>query len=107
MIAQGILFAAETAAIHQIGLQIPLIELALIRACAGLVLTTALACSYGIAVLRTTQLPLQLLRGGVGLLYLWVLIFSFSHLPFADATAVSYTQAAYIAVFSVIILGER
>jgi drug/metabolite transporter (DMT)-like permease len=35
-----------------------------------------------------------------------VMIYSFGHLPFADATAISYTQAAYIAVFSVLILRE-
>ena len=106
MIAQGVLFAAETAAIHQIGSRAPLMLLALIRAAAGLGLALIFARHLGSAVLRTRQLPLQLLRGGVGVLYLWVLIYSFSHLPFADATAISYTQAAYIAVFSVLILGE-
>jgi drug/metabolite transporter (DMT)-like permease len=106
MIGQGVLFAAETAAIHHIGLQMSLMQLAFLRASAGLVLAVALARNCKFAVLRTRQLPLQLLRGGVGLLYLWVLMFSFSHLPFADATAISYTQAAYIAVFSVLILGE-
>src|SRR5262249_30995825 len=35
------------------------------------------------------------------------LISSFTHLPFADATAISYTQAAYIAVFAALILNER
>src|ERR1700732_3535930 len=96
MIAQGVLFAAETAAIHHIGLRMSLMQLALIRAGGGLALAVVLAQNCGFAVLRTRQLPLQLLRGGVGLLYLWVLMFSFSHLPFADATAISYTQAAYI-----------
>ena len=57
-------------------------------------------------VLRTPQLPLQLLRGGVTLLYIWVLIYSFAAMPFADATAISFTQAGYIAVFSKLILGE-
>lgn len=107
MIAQGLLFAAETAAIHQIGWRVSLMQLALIRAAAGLGLAIVLARKIGLAVLRTRQLPLQLLRGGVGLLYLWVLMYSFAHLPFADATAISYTQTAYIAVFSVLILGER
>jgi drug/metabolite transporter (DMT)-like permease len=69
-------------------------------------LAVILARQVGFAVLRTRQLPLQLLRGGVALLYLWVMIYSFGHLPFADATAISYTQAAYIAVFSVLILHE-
>src|SRR5579864_59697 len=106
MIAQGLLFAAETAAIHQIGSRVSLMQLSLIRAASGLGLAIILARKIGLAVLRTPQLPLQLLRGGVGLLYLWVLMYSFAHLPFADATAISYTQAAYIAVFSVVILGE-
>ena len=57
-------------------------------------------------MIRTRQFPLQLLRGSVSLLYLWVMIYSFGHLPFADATAISYTQAVYIAVFSVLILRE-
>jgi drug/metabolite transporter (DMT)-like permease len=106
MVGQGVLFAAETAVIHQIGSSVPLILLALIRAVAGLGLALLLARGVGLAVLRTRQLLLQLLRGGTGALYLWVMVYSFRHLPFADATAISYTQAAYIAVFSVLILGE-
>src|SRR6516164_3811152 len=57
--------------------------------------------------IKTAQLPMQLLRGLVSVLYLWVLMYSFAHIPFADATAISYTQAAYIAVFSALILNER
>jgi drug/metabolite transporter (DMT)-like permease len=106
MIGQGVLFAAETAIIHQIGSRASVMQLALIRGAAGLLLAFILARKLGFAVVRTRQLPLQLLRGGVSLLYLWVMIYSFSHLPFADATAISYTQAAYIALFSVLILGE-
>ncbi len=106
MIGQGVLFAAETAVVHQIGSRVSLVLLALIRGVAGLGLALLLARHVGVAVLRTRQLPLQLLRGGIGVLYLWVMIYSFGHLPFADATAISYTQAAYIAVFSVLILGE-
>jgi drug/metabolite transporter (DMT)-like permease len=106
MIAQGLLFATETAAIHQIGHAIPLMQLALLRAGAGVALAVILGRHMGFGLLWTRQLPLQLLRGGIGLGYLWVMVFSFSHLPFADATALSYTQAAYIAVFSVVILGE-
>src|SRR5438309_332542 len=88
MIAQGLLFAAETAAIHQIGSRVSLMQLSLIRAAAGLGLALILARKIGFTVLRTRQLPLQLLRGGVGLLYMWVLMYSFAHLPFADATAI-------------------
>jgi drug/metabolite transporter (DMT)-like permease len=106
MVGQGVLFAAETAVIHHLGSGVSLILLALIRAVAGLGLAFILARGVGLTVPRTRQLPLQLLRGATGALYLWVMIYSFGHMPFADATAISYTQAAYIAVFSVLILGE-
>jgi len=106
MIAQAALFAVETAIIHRIGAHASVMQLAFIRGAAGVVLALILARHIGFAVVCTRQLPLQLLRGGVALLYLWVMIYSFGHLPFADATAISYTQAAYIAVFSVLILGE-
>jgi drug/metabolite transporter (DMT)-like permease len=106
MIAQAGLFSAETAAIHHIGAGATVTQVALIRSVAGVALAVALARRLGVAVLRTRQLRLQLLRGMVTLLYMWVMIYSFAHLPFADATAISYTQIGYIAVFSALILGE-
>jgi drug/metabolite transporter (DMT)-like permease len=106
MVAQSVLFATETVLIHQIGSGAPVALLALLRAAGGVVLAIALARNIGFAVIRTRQLPLQLLRGTVSLLYLWVMIYSFAQLPLADATAISYTQTAYIAVFSALILGE-
>jgi drug/metabolite transporter (DMT)-like permease len=107
MIGQAILFAVETAMIHHIGPRSSTMQLALLRSGAGMILVGLLACRTGWAVLRTGQLRLQLLRGFVSALYLWVSVYSFAHIRFADATAISYTQAAYIAVFSALILNER
>jgi len=106
MIVQSALFAAETMVIHQIGTRASIMQLALVRSAAGVVLAVIVARHIGVAVMRTRQLLLQLLRGAVSLLYLWVMMYSFGHLPLSDATAISYTQCAYIAVFSVLILGE-
>jgi drug/metabolite transporter (DMT)-like permease len=107
MIVQAILFAVETAMIHHIGSRSSAMQLALLRSGAGVVLVGLLVCNVGWAVLRTNQLPLQLLRGLVSVAYLWVMMYSFAHLPFADATAISFTQAVYIVVFSALILNER
>lgn len=106
MIAQAVLFSIETAVIHGIGGRVPVTTLAIVRSTGGVVLALALAHKAGVSAVCTRQLPLQLLRGTVSLLYLWVMIYSFAHLPFADATAISYTQVAYIAAFSALILGE-
>jgi drug/metabolite transporter (DMT)-like permease len=107
MIAQALLFAVETAMIHRIGARGSAMQLALLRSGAGLVLVGLLAWRAGRSVLKTSQLPLQLLRGFVSVAYLWVYMYSFARIPFADATAISYTQAVYIAVFSALILNER
>ena len=107
MTGQAILFAVETAMIHHIGSRGSAMQLALLRSGGGLTLVGLLAWHTGWSVMKTDQLPLQLLRGFVSVLYLWVLMYSFAHLPFADATAISYTQAGYIAVFSALILNER
>ena len=107
MVGQAILFAVETAMIHHIGARGSAMQLALLRSGAGLMLVGLLAWNNGWSVIKTDQLPLQLLRGVVSVVYLWVLIYSFAHMPFADATAIAYTQAAYIAVFSTLILNER
>ena len=108
MIGQAILFAIETAMIHHIGLRGSAMQLALLRSGAGVTLVAFLSETTGWSVMKTDQLPLQLLRGLVSALYLWVLIYSFAHMPFADATAISYTQAAYIVLaFSALILNER
>src|SRR5215471_16723343 len=107
MTGQAILFAVETAMIHHIGPRGSAMQLALLRGCGGVILVGFLAWNSGWSVLKTGQLPLQLLRGFVSVLYLWVLMYSFAHMPFADATAIFYTQATYIAVFSALILKEH
>jgi drug/metabolite transporter (DMT)-like permease len=107
MIVQAILFSVETGMIHHIGPRGSAMQLALLRSTAGLALVGLLAGKTGLSVLKTKQLPLQLLRGFVSVAYLWVYMYSFAHIPFADATAISYTQAAYIAVFSAVLLNER
>jgi drug/metabolite transporter (DMT)-like permease len=107
MIGQAILFAVETAMVHRIGPRGSAMQLALLRGGAGVTLVGVIAWNTGWSVMKTSQLPLQLLRGFVSVVYLWVLMYSFAHMPFADATAIAYTQAAYIAVFSALILNER
>lgn len=107
MVAQAALFATETAIIHHIGLRVSVMQLALFRGCAGLLLVAILARNIGWPIIKTNGLRIQLLRGFVTVAYAWVMLYSFARLPFADATAISYSQAVYIAVFSSLILRER
>src|SRR5260370_32538274 len=107
MIAQAILFAVETGMIHHIGSRGSVMQLALLRSGGGVMLVGLLAWKTGWSVLKTSQLPLHLLRGFVSVLYLWVSGYSFAPLPFAQATASSYTHAAYIAPFPELLFTSR
>jgi drug/metabolite transporter (DMT)-like permease len=104
MVAQGVLFSIEVAIIHYLGpaLSIPLFGC--LRGLGGVLMSMAFARQFN--VFCTEQLPLQLLRGTIVLAYGWVLVYSFGRLPLADATAISYTIIVYIAVLSILILGE-
>src|SRR6266446_3144993 len=103
-VMQGGLFSAETALVHYLGPTISAVHFGVIRGCAGVV--TAMLFARRVDIFRTEQFPLHVLRGLCALIYGWVLVYSFSRLPFADATAISYTQTMYIALFSIFILGE-
>jgi drug/metabolite transporter (DMT)-like permease len=104
MVVQAMLFSAETTLIHYLGqAAISVVQFGAIR---GFGILTAMFFARHFDVLRTEQLRLHLLRGLVALSYGWVMAYSFSRLPLADATAISYTQTIYIALFSIIILGE-
>lgn len=107
MITQAVMFTIETAMVHHIGAGASVMQLALLRGVGGVLLVAVLARGVGWAVVKTTQLGLQLLRGVVAVAYGWVLIYSFGLLPFADATAISFTVVAYITLFSALILHER
>lgn len=107
MVAQSVLFTIETAMIHHIGSGASVMQLALMRGIGGVLLVVVLARTVGWAVVKTNQLGLQLLRGVVAICYGWVLMYSFGQLPFADATAISFTVVPYITMFSALILHER
>lgn len=107
MIAQAVLFTIETAMVHHIGAGASVMQLALLRGVGGVLLVLALGWGAGWGFVKTNQLGLQLLRGAASVCYGWVLMYSFARLPFADATAISFTVVAYITVFSALILHER
>ena len=106
IILQQACFAAETSAIHQIGHSLTLMQLCLIRCTGGLLLVLCMLPSVGSSVLRTAQPKIQVLRAAVSIGYAFVLMYSFTTIPLADATAIGYTQAVYIVLFAGWILGE-
>jgi len=91
---------------HRLAGTVSLWQLGLFRSIGGIILASCLAPSVGWAVFRTHHPTLQLVRAAVIVAYAWVLIYSFTVMPFADATAIGYTQAIYVAFLAPPILSE-
>jgi drug/metabolite transporter (DMT)-like permease len=106
MLIQQVLFTFDTAAMHRLAGSVSLWQIGLFRSIGGIGLVLCLAPSIGWAVFRTHHPTLQALRAAATVVYAWVLIYSFAVMPFADATAIGYTQAVYVAFFAPSILGE-
>lgn len=106
IILQQVLFTMETVATHQLSGKLSLMQIALVRSAGGLGLAALLAPAIGRSVWRTSHPGLQIARALASIGYLWVFAFSFTAMPLADATALSYTQAIYITLLAPFILGE-
>jgi drug/metabolite transporter (DMT)-like permease len=105
MVLQSVLFSAETALIHFLGGRVPIPYLAGIRGAAGIGIAVLVVRS--IYLFKSDKIGIQLVRGLAGLVYSWVQVYSFTNLPLADATGISYTQAFYITLFSALLLKEQ
>jgi drug/metabolite transporter (DMT)-like permease len=106
ILCQQVLFTLDTAAIHELGRSVSLWQLGLARSIGGIILVCYLAPSRGWRVFYTVRPGVQVLRAASTVVYVWVTVYSFTVMPFADATAISYTQAIYVALLAPVILGE-
>lgn len=106
IILQQTCFAVENAAIHQVGHSLSLTQLSFLRSSGGLLIVLCMLPSVGWAGLKTTQPKTTIVRGAVSIAYSFVMMFSLTSMPLADATSLSYTQAIYMVLFAPLILGE-
>jgi drug/metabolite transporter (DMT)-like permease len=98
-------FTVDTASIHLIK-GLTLNQIGLLRAFGSFVIV-GLMCAYQRQSISIKCPMWQLVRSSISVAYMWLLIYAFSHLPFADATALSYLYILYIMILSPSWLGER
>lgn len=79
-------------------------QIAFVNALATLALVAAL--SWRRPLFRTDHLALQLARGVLAFAAIWLMIYTLTHLPFADASALVRSRPIWMIVLSAILLGE-
>jgi len=101
-----LLLAAEMIAIHRIGSAAGTLQVAFLRSLGNVILVVGLSRGIAFRVFKTEMPGLQILRSGLSLLGFWAFVYAFGHLPLLNATALTYTQAAFLTGFAALVLSE-
>ena len=102
-----VLLSCMHALVRYVSAEMHPFEIAFFRNLFGLVAVLPLLPRVGLRGLRTKQLGLMLLRGGLGLAAMLAWFYGLSVVPIAEATALSFTAAIFGSLGAVLVLGER
>ena len=107
MLVSTVLFSAMHAAIRHVSQEIPPIQAAFFRNFFGLIVFLPILMQTGLKVLHTDRIGLHLVRAILNVCAMFSFFTALAITPIAKVTALSFTSPLFMAVLSVIILGER
>lgn len=81
-------------------------EIAFFRNLFGLLFTLPLLFKHGPGLLKTSKLPLYLMRCAIGTVGMLAGFWAIVHLPLAQAVAISYSTPLFVTIGAVWVLGE-
>lgn len=106
MTGSTVLFGLMAVCIRLASAQLHAFEIAFFRNLFGFVFTLPLLYHTGTAILKTSRLPLYLLRSGIGMIGMLAGFWAIVHLPLAQAVALSYSTPLFVTIGAVLVLGE-
>jgi drug/metabolite transporter (DMT)-like permease len=105
---QQTMFAGETALVRAMAGSLSVWQIIVMRSVGIFSLAFLLGQGLGsFRAFKTSQSRLLVFRWAIGVVYMFVFAYSFSNLPLADSTAISYSQTLYTTWFGYLILGEK
>src|SRR5690606_23111586 len=112
MLLAGAVFTAQGALVKLLGTRLDSFQIAFFRCAVGLLTIAPFIVgpylAQGATALFMTGRPwMHLARGLVGVAGLFCGFYAVTHLPLADATAISFTKPLFMIVLAVLFLGER
>lgn len=106
MLISTFLFVVMTALVKFLGNRLHSFEVAFFRALTSVVVLVPMALRAGAAGFKTQRPGLHLLRGLFGSTAMLCGFYAFTHLPLADATAISFSRALFLVPLAMLVLGE-
>lgn len=107
MLVTTIMFTAMHAAIRHVTKELPPLQAAFFRAAFGALIFLPHILGHGFGFLRTEKVGLHLLRALLNAVSMFMFFTGLAVTALAKVTALSFTSPLFMAVLSVIILGER
>ncbi len=107
MLISCVSFSVMTAVVRHISQEVPTLEVIFFRNLFGLITIAPLFIRSGIVkILRTKQIKLYLLRGGMGYSSMLFWFTAIAIVPLADAVALGFTSPFFITILAILILNE-
>lgn len=102
----GLLFSCMGIGIKFLGQGMDSFQIGFLRAFFGLIVILPFALRRGFSPLKTTVFKLHLIRACVGITGMLSIFYAITHLPLADAVALTFTRPLFLIVLAVLFLGE-
>ncbi|OUR78791.1 hypothetical protein A9Q83_06195 [Alphaproteobacteria bacterium 46_93_T64] len=106
MLAGSVLFSFMSVGVKYVGQGMDSFEIGFLRAFLGLIVIVPFVLYRGIGSLRTSIFKMHLFRSCVGITAMLATFYSITHMPLADATALTFTRPLFLIVLAFLFLGE-
>ncbi|MZR29112.1 DMT family transporter [Sneathiella litorea] len=106
MLLGGFFFSCMGVGIKFLGAELDSFQIAFLRALFGFIVILPFSLRRGFSGLKTHVLRLHIARGVVGILGMLSIFYAITHLPLADAVALTFTRPLFLILLAVLFLGE-
>ncbi|TNE35302.1 MAG: DMT family transporter [Alphaproteobacteria bacterium] len=107
MLAGGWYFSCMSMGIKFLGEGMDSFQIAFLRTFFGFLVILPFALRHGFAPLKTKVIGLHLMRATVGISGMLSIFYAITHLPLADAVALTFTRPLFLILLAVVLLGEK
>lgn len=107
MVFSTVFFSVMHATIRHVSAELHPFQIAFFRNFFGLLVFLPILMKLGVGILHTNRFSLHALRACLNMFAMLSFFYALSITPIAKVTALSFTSPLFMAVLSVIILGER
>jgi len=102
----GATFTSMMVIARRLSPDLPIFVIVFFRAVFGLGFLMPTAARRGVMGMRTTKLPLYLVRGVTAFVSIACFFFAATYIPLADIAAIGFTRPAFACIAAILILGE-